>query len=132
MRAPSKTVRRARRLRAALTSPELVLWSVLRGAALDGLRFRRQHPLGPFVLDFYCPALKLAVEVDGSDHFLREENRRRDGMRDVQLAARGIKVLRIPASDVMDLRGRDAIAAAILGEARERAPSTAFGGPPPP
>ena len=67
MQAKAISVSRARGLRKALTLPELVLWDELRGSRLAGFRFRRQHPLGPFILDFYCPAARLAVEVDGAD-----------------------------------------------------------------
>jgi very-short-patch-repair endonuclease len=58
----------ARDLRAATSLPEGLLWRCLRGRRLEGLRFRRQHPAGPYVLDFYCPALRLAVEIDGDTH----------------------------------------------------------------
>ena len=62
--ADRKTVLNARTLRRAMTRPEVLLWQVLRERP-NGLRFRRQHPVGPFVLDFYCPAARLAIEVDG-------------------------------------------------------------------
>jgi len=55
----------ARRLRRNMTPAEQKLWNALRGKQLDGLKFRAQHPVGPFVLDFWCPARKLVVEVDG-------------------------------------------------------------------
>jgi hypothetical protein len=54
MEAPPKTVERAKELRRKLTLPEVILWRELRGRKLDGARFRRQHPIGPFILDFYC------------------------------------------------------------------------------
>jgi len=53
-----------------MTLPEVVLWQHLRGRHFSGPRFRRQHPAGPYVLDFYCPAAKLAVEIDGYVHGL--------------------------------------------------------------
>ena len=62
--------------------------------------FRRQHPLGPFVLDFYCPAMKLAVEVDGVIHRM-DDHAARDERRDAWLAEQGVQVLRIPADDVL-------------------------------
>jgi very-short-patch-repair endonuclease len=49
-----------------MTLPEVLLWQAVRGGQVGGLRFRRQHPIGPYVLDFYCPALRLAVEIDGA------------------------------------------------------------------
>lgn len=58
----------AHALRRAPTAAEAVLWSALQGRRLRGLKFRFQHPVGTFVLDFYCPALRLVVEVDGAIH----------------------------------------------------------------
>jgi very-short-patch-repair endonuclease len=79
---------------------EVLLWAALRGGRLDGLKFRRQHPLGPYVLDFYCPAALLAVEIDGWSH--GTENRpEQDEIRDMRLAERGVRTLRIPASEVL-------------------------------
>jgi very-short-patch-repair endonuclease len=51
-----------------MSKPEIHLWCRLRAGALDGLDFRKQHPIGPFIADFFCGAAKLAVEVDGSQH----------------------------------------------------------------
>ena len=59
------TALRARQLRSNLTEAEIRLWSRLRRKQLDGFRFRRQQPIGPFIVDFFCPAAKLVVEVDG-------------------------------------------------------------------
>jgi very-short-patch-repair endonuclease len=81
---------RARELRRNSTKPEVKLWNVLRGDPL-GVSFRRQHPIGPYVLDFYCPALKLAVELDGSQHFDRQDHDRR---RTFYLNTKGIHVIR--------------------------------------
>ena len=58
----------ARRLRREMTAAEQALWSRLRAGQLGGWRFRRQHPVDRFVLDFYCPAARLAVELDGAQH----------------------------------------------------------------
>ncbi len=63
-----KMIARARALRREMTDIERGLWRHLRGHRLEGHEFRRQHPVGPYVLDFYCPATKLCVEVDGSGH----------------------------------------------------------------
>jgi very-short-patch-repair endonuclease len=105
MRAPSKTVDRARRLRRAMTLPEAILWRELRRRTLAGFRFRRQHPVGPYVLDFYCPEARLALEVDGAAHD-NPTRAAQDEHRTAWLAERGIRVLRLPARNV--LRGDDA------------------------
>ena len=57
-----------RRLRRGQTDAEIALWKLLRNRHLDGVKFRRQHEFGPYVLDFYCPAFRLAIEADGSQH----------------------------------------------------------------
>ena len=82
-----------------MTEPEVILWSRLRGRGGDRLIFRRQHPIGSIILDFYCAALKLAIEVDGATHW-DDEAQRRDAARDRWLGAQGINVVRIPASQV--------------------------------
>ncbi|MFT4251043.1 MAG: DUF559 domain-containing protein [Caulobacter sp.] len=93
-------VRRARALRKDMSLPEMMLWNALRGSRLDGLRFRRQHPFGRYVLDFYCPTYKLAVEVDSYAHET-EDRPRRDAIRDDYMASFGIRTLRIPAAEVL-------------------------------
>ena len=65
---PKKTVARARDLRRTMTLPEVLVWQHIRGRRLDGIRFRRQHPIGPYILDFFCEDARLAVEVDGESH----------------------------------------------------------------
>ncbi len=81
--------------------PEGLLWKAIKGRKVEGLQFRRQHPVGPYVLDFYCDRLKLAVEVDGGLHSLGDRPAR-DARRDRWLAARGIRTLRISAALVLD------------------------------
>jgi very-short-patch-repair endonuclease len=101
MQAPEATVELARRLRREMTPPEARLWMALRKRAAGGLRFRRQHPIGPYVLDFYCDSAKLAVEVDGFAH-VTGDHPERDARRDEWLSLRGIRTLRIDARDVRD------------------------------
>ena len=96
---PKHTQRRARELRRAMSLPEVLLWRELRKRPA-GLRFRRQHPAGPYVLDFFCPAQKLAVEVDGEAHE-RGDRPERDRVRDAWLKREGVRVIRIPAADVL-------------------------------
>ena len=83
-----------------MTPPEARLWVALRRKT-QGLRFRRQHPVGPYVLDFYCVSANLAVEVDGQTHWLGDAPAR-DAERDAWLALRGIRTLRISASLVFE------------------------------
>jgi very-short-patch-repair endonuclease len=88
MRAPDRTFERARELRRQMSLPEVVLWQALRNVRLAGLRFRRQHPIGPYILDFYCPAARLALEVDGFAHYSIAEAYR-DERRQAWLAQQG-------------------------------------------
>jgi len=84
-----------------MSLPEVVLWEELRSGRLSGLRFRRQHPIGPYVLDFYCAPMKLGVEVDGAAHGFADRARH-DEHRDRWLTRQGIKLLRFSVADVMD------------------------------
>jgi len=89
----------ARLLRKSVSSSELLLWQLLRNRNLMKLKFRRQHPLGPYVADFYCPAAKLVVEVDGKDHFT-PQGQRHDAQRDRWMSRQGIRVLRFTGKQV--------------------------------
>ncbi|MBI5941451.1 MAG: DUF559 domain-containing protein [Caulobacterales bacterium] len=90
----------AKRLRRRTNEPELRLWSCVRANRLDGVHVRRQHPLGPYVLDFFCARARLAIEIDGGMH---DDNRRaRDEARDAWLAMQDVTTLRLPASLVMN------------------------------
>src|SRR5665213_3350601 len=115
MEAPKQTVARARTLRKSLTPPEARLWLALRRQAQAGLRFRRQHPIGPFILDFYCDSARLAVGVDGEWHALGGQLRR-DERRDAWMKRNGIVTLRIPAIEVRD--NIEGVLAAIVTAAR--------------
>jgi very-short-patch-repair endonuclease len=88
-------------MRRQMTEPELMLWSQLRGAALEGLSFRRQTPIGPYIVDFFCPAKKLVVEVDGSQH-LTDEGITADEARTRWLTAEGYVVLRFYNVEVIE------------------------------
>ena len=103
MRAPVLTFKRARALRRDMSLPEVVLWEELRDGRLNGLRFRRQHPIGPYILDFYCSPHRLAVEVDGVAHDFAERAQH-DLRRERWLAERRIRILRFTAADVLDDR----------------------------
>ena len=125
-----RSVKQARRLRREMTWPELRLWDVLRERP-GGLKFRRQHPAGDYVLDFYCSEVRLAIEVDGEAH-ARGDRPERDAGRDLWLAQRGVETLRIPAAELM--KDLDAVVRGILAHAVRRRPlhhPAAPGGPPP-
>jgi very-short-patch-repair endonuclease len=104
----------ARRLRSRQTETEVLFWELVRDRRLDGLKFRRQHPLGPFVADFYCAELRLADELDGAVH---DELEAADRWRDATFQGQRITVLRIPNDelfadpDAVAQRVRDAVAA---------------------
>ncbi|MEH3040661.1 MAG: endonuclease domain-containing protein [Sphingomonas paucimobilis] len=109
-----------------MSLPEVLLWQRLRLEPC-GLKFRRQHPLLGYVLDFYCARSRLAVEIDGEAHD-RGDRPYRDIKREAALVAHGLTVLRIPARDV--LADADAAAEAIAATAlplhprlRRRSPS---------
>jgi very-short-patch-repair endonuclease len=94
----------ARRLRRGSTDVEMRLWQKLRNRQL-GVDFRRQHPAGSFVLDFYCPALRLAIELDGGQH-TEAKHEAKDQQRDRWLNERGVAVLRFWNSDItQNLKG---------------------------
>ena len=130
-KARTGTVRKARQLRRAMTLPEVLLWQVLRERP-QGLKFRRQHPSGPYILDFYCADARLAIEIDGEGHADRSQIER-DAERDRWFAKADIYTLRFAARDVLvDL---DAVMRLILAEAVARLPlhhPAARDGPPPP
>jgi very-short-patch-repair endonuclease len=96
---PKTTQDRAAKLRRELSLPEVLLWLELRKRP-GGLRFRKQHPAGAYILDFFCPARRLAIEVDGEAHE-RGDRPERDAARDAWLTSEGVRLLRIPASEVL-------------------------------
>jgi very-short-patch-repair endonuclease len=100
MEAPPRTRRLARTLRREMSLPEVLLWRAIKGRKLDELHFRKQHPLGPYVLDFYCAAGKLCVEVDGATHSTGSRPLR-DEFRDAWLAEQGVRTLRLSAELIL-------------------------------
>lgn len=92
--------RRAKAFRRAMTSAERRLWYALRAHRLDGLGFRRQVPLGKYILDFVCHNRGLVVEVDGGQH-LHSSRVVRDAIRDRWLKTQGYRVIRIPNNEVL-------------------------------
>jgi very-short-patch-repair endonuclease len=117
MRAPSKIVASAQRLRRKLSVPEARLWNRLRTRLPGQPVFRRQHPLGPYVLDFYCPKANLAIEIDGISHDMGDQPQH-DERRDAWLKKHGVTVMRIPAVEL--IHGVDEAADAIFRAATEK------------
>src|SRR5271166_72860 len=87
-----RSIANARRLRREQTGAEKELWRMLRAGRFAGFKFRRQHPVGPYILDVYCPAARLSVELDGFQHGLPEQQRTDEARRNF-LAAAGIEEL---------------------------------------
>ena len=110
---PTKTLNAAKALRSSATDAEIRLWYHLRAKRLGGLNFRRQHPISPYIVDFYCEALRLVIELDGSQH---DEDV--DRTRTQALQRQGLVILRFWDNQVM--QEIDAVLEAILNFARER------------
>ena len=90
----------ARALRAGMTEAEQKLWFRLRRKQVNGWPFYRQKPLGPYIVDFYCPAARLVVEVDGGQHF-EPDQLEADRVRDAYLVSLGLRVLRFDDRQVL-------------------------------
>ncbi len=93
----NKTRQRAKELRQQMTPSEKVVWDRLRSRRLGGFKFRRQHPVGPYIADFYCATPRLVVEVDGSVHAGQAEE---DEQRSQRLAEYGYQVLRVSNMEI--------------------------------
>lgn len=97
----SRLISRARRLRKGSTDAEKALWRGLSGRQLEGLKFRRQHPLGNYIVDFVCLDKRVVIELDGGQH-AEEEQEARDRARDQWLQHEGYAVLRFWDHHVLD------------------------------
>ncbi|WP_456637437.1 endonuclease domain-containing protein [Bradyrhizobium sp. USDA 10063] len=110
----------ARALRRNSTDAERILWSELRTHRLNGISFRRQVPIENFIADFVCHAAKLAIELDGGQHF-SDQGERADAARSAIIEAKGFKVLRFSNLDVMT--NRAGVLETIAASVAERAPT---------
>jgi len=108
---------RRRQLRKDQTEAEKALWKCVRGRQVQGLKFLRQYSVGPYILDFYCPALKLAVELDGGQHN-EAEIREYDEARSDFLHAQGIRLLRFWNHEV--LQQSEAVLLKIAEEVKDK------------
>jgi len=107
----------SRRLRTNMTDAEQALWYRIRRKQIQGVQFYRQKPLLAFIVDFYCPAAKLVIELDGGQHF-EIEHQAKDQARDEALAGLGLRVLRFDDRQV--LLERDAVLEMIDKIVKER------------
>ncbi|RWO27945.1 endonuclease domain-containing protein [Mesorhizobium sp.] len=111
---PANNRSNARKMRSAMTEPELKLWNEIRAHRLMGLAFRRQMPIAHYIVDFACPAKKLIVQLDGSQH-ARSEPSASDLARSAKLEALGWTILRFWNDDV--IRDIDNVCQHIVNEA---------------
>ena len=93
---PTQTLGNARRLRRELTDAERKLWNHLRSSQINGLKFRRQHPIPPYIADFCCVERRLIIELDGSQHSVQV-----DAVRTKHLESQGFHVLRFWDNEVL-------------------------------
>jgi very-short-patch-repair endonuclease len=128
-RVKPKMRQRARALRQDLTKAERTIWYGLRAHRLEGAGFRRQTPIGPYIVDFVSHAAKLVIEIDGGQHF-EVGHEARDKRRDAFLAAKGFRVLRFSNHDVMTncVGVLETIALAVRDARAPSLPSPASGG----
>jgi very-short-patch-repair endonuclease len=127
MSATDRAYKTAKRQRRSMSLPEALLWQRLRRSPC-GISFRRQHPIGRYVLDFYCPAKKLAIEIDGIAHDMGDRPQR-DEVRTGWLEAQGLRIVRIQAREV--LRDPDEVAQALVTLCENPSTMRCADGPPP-
>ncbi|KKS64211.1 MAG: hypothetical protein UV40_C0004G0002 [Parcubacteria group bacterium GW2011_GWA1_42_7] len=96
----SKLKSRRRELRRNQTEAEKIIWRYLRGRSMEGMKFFRQYGVGSYILDFYCPRLSLAIEIDGGQH-MEESGKIHDAKRADFLSSKGIKIMRFGNNEVM-------------------------------
>ena len=89
-------------LRNKLTFHEIILWSKLKNRQINNRKFRRQHGIGNYIVDFFCPELKLVIEVDGANHSFDEKSEQYDTERKKYIESQGIKVIRFGNNEIKD------------------------------
>ncbi len=110
-------IKKCRNLRRKQTDAEKKLWAVLRNRQLAGVKFRRQFPIDKYIVDFYAPECKLAIEADGGQHY-EDKNREKDELRTNQLGGLGIHVLRF--NDIEILNNSEGVYETIQKEIERR------------
>jgi very-short-patch-repair endonuclease len=101
IRMTRRTVRRARRLRRNQTPGEIEMWRILRNRQFSGAKFRRQHPIGPYIVDFFCAEHDLVIEVDGDSHAYKVK---RDQDRSDWLSNQGYRIIRFTETEIQNQR----------------------------
>jgi very-short-patch-repair endonuclease len=115
-------IERSRALRRNQTDAERKLWSVLRNRQLSGVKFRRQFSVGRYILDFYSPEHKLAIEANGGQHY-QDRGRKRDDLRAKELSELGVQILRFSDGDILNnLEGVCCVIKEAIGD-KKAAPS---------
>jgi very-short-patch-repair endonuclease len=94
-------IAKCRKLRKNQTDAEKKLWAILRNRQFAGVKFRRQFPVGRYILDFYSPQYKLGIEADGGGHY-EDKGRQRDELRTSELSKLGVKILRFSDLDILN------------------------------
>ena len=110
----------ARRLRRTLTDAERVMWNELRAHRLNDASFRRQKPIGPYIVDFACDAARLVIEIDGGQHY-EAKGVENDARRDLYLKSEGYNILRFSNHDV--LTNKAGVLETIISALQAKAPS---------
>lgn len=93
-------INKCRSLRKNQTDAEKKLWGLLRNRKLSNMKFRRQFSAGKYIIDFYCPEIRLGIEADGGQHY-GDDSRHRDTRRTKEIAERGIKIIRFSNRDIL-------------------------------
>ncbi len=94
-------IENCRKLRRNQTDAERKLWLILRNRQLSGVKFRRQFPVGRYILDFYSPEYRLGIEADGGQHY-EDKGKSEDGLRTRELARQGVKIVRFSDLDILN------------------------------
>ncbi|MDI6763359.1 MAG: endonuclease domain-containing protein [Thermodesulfobacteriota bacterium] len=95
-----QNIEKCRNLRKKQSDAEKKLWEVLRNRQLKGAKFRRQFPVGRYILDFYCPEYRLGIEADGGQHY-EDKGRQKDGLRTRELNELGVKIVRFSDREIL-------------------------------
>lgn len=106
-----KNIDKCRKLRRGQTEAEKKLWSILRNRQLTGVKFRRQFPIGDYILDFYAPEYQLGIEADGGQHY-ENDVKEKDDIRRKELSMVGVEIIRFNDNEI--LRNIEGVCESIL------------------